>query len=142
VLAVVVLALSVAAPLAAKGPTTKLVITGPGISAPIDVTSAAAIAPSVFGGEFIGPPATEPPALWKRYTIRFHVMPPRETTARPMYQVLFTRDPLSGEAFIYLPSLAEPAGRMNRHTIVREGHDGHWHRASPAWAGAIAAALP
>ena len=136
------LAVPLAVPLSAKGPTTKLVITGPGLSAPVEISSPAAIAPSVYGGEFIGQPAPPPPAILKRYTVTFHVLAPRETAPRPRYQVQFARDPLSAEAFVYLPAPTEPAGKANRHTIMREGQDGRWHHAAPAWSRAVAAALP
>lgn len=135
------LVLALTMPLSAKGPTTKLVVTGPGIATPIEVTSPAAIAPSVYGGEFFGRPVSAPPVAWTRYTVTFHLLPPRETTPRAMYQVQFVRDPLSADAFVYLPAPTEPAGQANRHTISREGQDGHWYRAAPAWGRAVAAAL-
>lgn len=126
----------------AKGPTVRLTVAGPGLAAPVDIRTPEAIRPSVWGGEFIGQPAAEPPAVLRRYLVSFHVDLPRDQGVRVMYVVKYARDPFTGQGFVYLPGRQDTWGEVNRHTIGRDGQDGRWHRAERRWSDAVAAALP
>jgi len=132
--------------LQAKGPTVKLTITGPGLTAPIEIVEPAILdASNVFGGSFIGEtlqaaPRIEPPI----YTVSFHVQSP-EWMRRPvsaMYAVSVARDARTGLLWVYLPGRGEPGYALNTGTILRDGQDGHWHRPPHEWAAAIAKYVP
>ena len=141
-LALVVLAMTLTSAVEAKGPTVKLTVTGPPLSNPIDITTPRAVSATVYGGEFIGAVATEPPTVLPRYTVSFHVQLPREQGVRVMYVVYYARDPLTGHGFVYLPARGEEWGRLNSSTISRDGQDGRWHHATQSWSDALAASLP
>ena len=123
----------------AKGPTTRLVISGPGLSQPVETTDPKALA-NVWGGSFIAEPAPEPDSALPRYLVTFYVQAPRETP-RAMYAVTYVRDPQSGRGFVYLPGRGEEGWAMNVRTILRDGQDGRWHRANREWSDALARAL-
>jgi hypothetical protein len=95
------LVIALAGGLAAKGQTTRLVISGPDLPQPVETTDPKALS-NVWGGSFIAEPAPQPDAALPRYLVTFYVQPPRDTP-RPMYGVTYVRDPQSGEGFIYLP---------------------------------------
>ena len=141
-LALVVLAMTFTSAVEAKGPTVKLTVTGPLLSKPIDITTPRAVRATVYGGEFIGAAATEPPKVLPRYTVSFHVLLPREQGVRVMYVVYYARDSVTGQGFVYLPARGEEWGRLNSGTISRDGQDGRWHHATQWWSDAIAASLP
>jgi hypothetical protein len=144
----------ITATLVAKGSTVRLTIAGPGLSSPLELTSPAAIAANVYGGNFIGNRATEPDKAFPRYTVSFYVelpgssiprmlyVEPPEEIGRMMYVVYYARNPRTGQGFVYLPGRDDGWYRFNIHTIGREEQDGKWHEATPAWSAAIAAALP
>jgi len=133
------LVLGLAARVAAKGPTTRLVISGPGLPHPIETTEPKVLA-NVWGGSFIAEPSPEADPALPRYLVTFYVQPPR-ATPRAMYVVTYVRDPQSGSGFIYLPGRGEEGWAMNVRTILRDGQDGRWHRASAEWSDALARAL-
>jgi hypothetical protein len=131
------------APLAAKGPTVKLTVTGASLTHPVDITSGKALDANIWAGDFLGAPASEPEASLPRYTVSFFAAPPRQPVAvmAVMYVVQLALDTRSGEGFVYLPGEGDSDYRTNIHTILRDGQDGKWHRATPQWSGAIAQAL-
>jgi hypothetical protein len=139
-LAVLSLVLALAEGMAAKGPTTRLVISGPGLPQPIETTDPEALA-NVWAGSFIGEPASEPDKSLSRYAVTFYVRPPREAFSRAMYVVYYVRDPGSGRGFVYLPGRGEEGWAMNVRTILRDGQDGRWHQAAAGWNDAVASAL-
>jgi hypothetical protein len=139
-LAILTLVVALADGLAAKGPTTRLVISGPGLSPPVETTNPKALA-NVWGGDFIAEPASEPDKALPRYLVTFYVQAPREATPIPKYVVSYVRDPRSGRGFIYLPGRGEQGHAMNVRTILREGQDGRWHHAATEWSDAVALAL-
>lgn len=96
----------IAAPAAAKGITRRLVVTGPAVPVGLEITDPAALA-NVWGGEFIGPPTSEPDAAWPRYVVAFDVQPPRTDAVRMMYVVMYVRDPKGPGGFVYLPGRGE-----------------------------------
>ena len=94
----------------------------------------------MWAGRFIAEPAPEPDPALPRYLVTFYVQAPRETP-RAMYAVTYVRDPQSDSGFVYLPGRGEEGWAMNVSTILREGQDGHWHRAEPEWSDAVGAAI-
>ena len=140
-LVALLMTMTMAGAMSAKGRTVKLTVAGSGLSHPIQITDPNAVAANVWGGDFIGTPAKEPDKALPRYVVSFYVEPPREKV-RMMYVVYYARDPQTGEGFIYLPGRGEEWYRLNVSTIFRDGEDGTWRHASPAWSKAIAAVLP
>ena len=138
-LAILTLMVALAAGLAAKGPTTRLVITGPGLSQPVETTDPKVLA-NVWAGRFIAQPAPDPDCALPRYLVTFYVQPPREMP-RAMYVVTYVRDPQSGSGFIYLPGRGEDGWRTNVSTILRDGQDGRWHHADREWSESLARVL-
>jgi hypothetical protein len=121
--------------------TVKLTISGPGLPQSIEVTDPFALAlASVFSGEFIGTPATEPDPSWPRYAVAFDVQ--TLDRVKMAYVVSYSRSRWTGEGFIYLPGRGENWYRLNISTIIRDGQDGRWHHAPAAWSHAINAHLP
>lgn len=104
------------------------------------VTDARVLAMSnVFAGAFIGEPV-DVPNYQTIYRIAFDIQA-REGVRAEAYVVNYALDG-QGQAFIYLPGRGEPSYRGNVGTIIRDGRDGKWHRASAAWSAAIQPYLP
>ena len=105
-----------------------------------DITDARVLAlSSVFAGAFIAQPVDVPNYL-TAYTISFDIQA-REGVRADAYVVQYAIDG-QGQSFIYLPGRGEPSYRGNVSTIIRDGQDGRWHRASAEWSAAIQPYLP
>jgi len=141
---VIAFALLASIGLEAKGATVKLTITGPGLTAPVEIVEAAILAESnVFAGSFIGDTVdTAPQAKVATYTVSFDVQPPQNRPVKTAYAVLLAREVRTGALWLYLPGRGEAGYGLNVGTILRDGQDGHWHRPPAAWASAIAKYLP
>jgi hypothetical protein len=130
----------------AKGTTVKLSLTGPGLAQPIEIVEPAILGGSnVWEGSFIGDTlAAAPPVKPRIYTLSFDVRLPEwmRQGVKTMYTVSLARDAKSGELLLYLPGRGEPGYPRNVGTMLRDGQDGHWHRASLAWATALAKYVP
>jgi hypothetical protein len=140
---VVVIALQALSFVAGIKETTRLVVTGPGLAVPIEITDPSSLTESnVFGGRFIGDAADAPSDDgWTRYVVVFDVQ--TATGIKPdAYTIVFARSRWTNDAMIYLPGRGDAAYRRNISTILREGQDGRWHHASGVWASAILARLP
>jgi hypothetical protein len=124
----------------AKGPTIKLIVSGPGLASSLEIREARAIAPNLWGDDFYGAPTPAPDAAWPRYVVAFYAAAPEEGVSR-RYVVTFVRDPKSGNAFVYFPGRGEEGYRLNVGTILR-GIEGTWRTADRPWGDAIAAWLP
>ncbi|MEZ5316235.1 MAG: hypothetical protein R2752_02430 [Vicinamibacterales bacterium] len=146
VIALALLAGPLLGPVAAKGPTVLVTVTGPGLPGEIEVTDPAALA-DVWGApagcgtsdRFFTASAAAPDRTLPRYDVAFHVRigEAGTTASRVMYLVRFAWDPVSGLGFVYLPGPGDAAYAVNRGTIMRGVNDGRWFRASARWAGAI-----
>jgi hypothetical protein len=139
-LLVVVLAIASVGPLAAKGNTTKLTVTGRTLPRAFDVLDSRLLgASNVFDGAFISSPAARPAAEWPRYTVAFHVESPA-WMRRPVevrYVLVYATDPVSGAGFVYIPARGEPGHAVNAGTIERSASEGRWFLAAEAWASVL-----
>ena len=116
--------------------TTRLTISAAGVD-PNEVIDPGVLALSnVFAGTFIGEPADAPHPSLPRHTISFDIQT-LDGVKTDAYVVHYCVDRSTGEAFVYLPGSGEPSYRRNVSTILREGQDGYWHRASAEWSHAI-----
>jgi hypothetical protein len=122
--------------------TTKLTVIAPAASRLIEITDPDVLRLShVFAGSFIGQQASAPDASLTRYTITFDIQT-LEGVKTSAYVVQYCVDDTTGLGFVYLPGRGDPAHRRNISTILREGQDGTWRRASSEWTAAIQAYLP
>src|SRR5688572_7334451 len=82
-----------AAPVNAKGPVVKLVVSGPDLRAPIEVTDPEAINADIYGANFIdrqrGPHEPNVGGPVSPYQIQFYVDLPRQEGVQMMYVVYF-----------------------------------------------------
>ncbi|MDO8681619.1 MAG: hypothetical protein Q7R30_24170 [Acidobacteriota bacterium] len=58
------------------------------------------------------------------------------------YVMHYAIDPATDQGFLYLPGRGEDGYRLNTNLIIRDGHDGRWHRADPTWASLVNGYLP
>lgn len=119
--------------------TVRLTVTSAGI-APLVLTDGPIVdGANVFAGGFIGEPTGPPPSSHRRYRISFDVQT-LDGVKREAYVVYYvTGGPDDG--YVYLPGQDALEYRRNISTILRDGHDGLWHRADGAWARALNAML-
>ena len=132
----IVAVVSVGAFEAAIKSTTRLTISAAGVD-PNEIIDPGVLALSnVFAGTFIGEPADAPHPSLPRHTISFDIQT-LDGIKTDAYLVHYCVDRATGQAFVYLPGWGEPSYRRNVSTILREGQDGRWHRASAKWSHAI-----
>ena len=142
---VAALGVSLVQPVHAKGPTVRLVVTGASLVEPLDVTDPEVLGRSgVYGGTFLGDLVAEPDRSLSRYRVFFHVELPKWLNAgvQVKYVVTYVTDPRTGTSFVYLPGRGEDGYWLNVRTIIRDGRDGAWHKASDQWAAALGRHLP
>ena len=126
-----------AAPVAQIKETVRLTVSGSAIAQPLEIKDRRLLALSnVFAGSFIGAPAGEPDPVWPRYTVTFDIQTGNGVRT-PGYTIDYVKSRWTGEGFIYLPGRGTDRYRINIFTILRDGMDGAWHRASDAWSAAI-----
>ena len=131
--------------LEAKGTTVKLTLVGPGLAALVEIVEPAILDRSnVWEGSFLGELADAPGVTQAPYTLNFDVQPPEwmRQAPRTMYTVRLARNAKSGGLLLYLPGRGESGYQLNVSTMLRDTHDGHWHRPPAAWASAIAKYVP
>jgi hypothetical protein len=154
------------ASLAAKGPTTRIVITDIARGSVTEITNRAVLEHfQVWAGRgtYSGPPdrqtegthgfivdwtagaVDERPRQLRRYELKFYVSPkralPSSVAANPLadelaYVVLYEQDPSTGRGYVYLPGKSDEHFRSNVRTIHR-GLEGQWLHASSAWESAF-----
>jgi len=154
-------------PLAAKGPTTRIVITDLARGGVSEITDRSVLEPfQVWDGQgtYSGAPGQETegkdgfivdwrsgiiddrPDGLRRYELRFYVRPrtgaaPRSGPAEELaYVVLYEHDPATGRGYVYLPGRSDEHFSLNVRTIHRRV-EGHWLRANEAWQ-TVFASLP
>ena len=135
-LAVLLMLLGMPAAASAKGPTVKIMISGGGLTSAIEVTDARILHISnVWGGQFLDRSrgtAKEPPRGLQRYEVSFYIKF-ADNDARKKYVVYYFPNPVAEQGYIYLPGKHETWFNLNVGTIWRQGQDGKWNYASPAW---------
>jgi hypothetical protein len=122
--------------------TTKITIASAAFVEPLEITSDTMLLSRshVYQGGFLGGITTPPDAALPRYTITFDIQT-LEGVKQAAYVVQYCVD-AAGDGYIYLPGRGDPAHRRNISTILRDGQDGNWHRASDEWSAAIRPYLP
>ena len=147
---IILLLLAIPAELFAKAETSKIIIKGIDLSAPIDITDPKTLANfSVWTGTGTGctgdcsPPSPESfivdwsqpvahhPSGLHRYEVSFYAKMPDE---RLIYVVFYEYDPATGHGYVYFPGRTEDWYRLNVSTILH-GVEGKWFRAWSVWDG-------
>ncbi len=145
---VLMAAFTLPALLTAKGRTVKIVVTGGGLAAPVEITDTAVSRFGVWEGPGTavnGVPQTEGfIADWKQgsvgerpegrqvYELSFWAARDQEAP-RLVYVVLYDIDPSTKEGFVYLGGHALETHTLNTRSIYRRGFEGKRFRATKAW---------
>lgn len=145
-------------PLWAKGPTTRIVIAGPALPAPLRITDAALLRQfSVWSGLGTGAngvessegfiidwhsgTSAEPALHLPRYEVSFYAKyanrPLASQDEHLAYVVRYAPDVAAGRGYVYLPGRGDDAFALNARTIFR-GVEGRWFKATDAWYQAAA----
>jgi hypothetical protein len=123
----------------AKADTVRITISGGGLTRAIEITDPHVLALSnVWFGQFLDAsrtPESEPPKGPSPYEVSFFVKL-AENNVRKMYVAYYYPNSPEKQGLIYLPSEGA-VWRLNASTILREGRDGKWNYASPAWESLI-----
>ena len=121
--------------------TVRLTITSADVAAPLVITDGPIVErANVFAGTFIGEPSGPPDPARRRYRLSFDVQT-LDGIKQEAYVVLYAQGDGNDDGYVYLPGPDAPEYRRNISTIIRDGHDGAWHRSDAAWARALNAAL-
>jgi hypothetical protein len=128
----------------AKADTIKITISGGGLTTAFEITDSQVLALSnAWFGQFLDAsrtPLNEPPkGLLGPYEVSFFA-DLGENNSRKVYVVYYYPDSQERQGLIYLPREGA-VWRLNASTILREGRDGKWNYASPAWEALIKPAL-
>lgn len=147
------LVLACAAPLAAKEPTRKLVISGGHLAGIVEITDSATLALSdVYTGGFLAPTggAVRDVSGLPEYDLAFylddHRRPPLlRLFARPhlyrAYVVRLALDTVTHEGWVYLPGGDDLWASWNHGVIIRRDREHRWNRTSAEWTRRIAGVL-
>jgi len=154
----VVFALGLTIPLSAKGPTTKIVVTGASLTQPIEITDAAVLRPflvwagagtrTCVGGitnciegttgfivDWVNGPVDAPPSGLTSYVVAFYSESggsDRTAVEELAYVVRYVYDASTRKGYVYLPGKGEPNYELNTSSI-RRGVEGRWFGANLAW---------
>jgi hypothetical protein len=134
-----------------KGITTKIVVAGGDLAAPIELRERDVIAPfnvwsgpgtSMNGVEGVDgfivdwrAGAVDPPlAQLQQFEISFYADHSPSSSSSPVYVVSYGIDRSNGEGYVYLPGRSDPRWGANVRSIIRgPQYEGHWFRAAEAW---------
>jgi len=149
-LSIILLLLAIPAELFAKAETSKIIIKGADLSAPIEITNPKTLAnfsvwtgtgtnctghcpqpsPESFIVDWSQPMADHPSGL-HRYEVSFSAKMPDE---RLIYVVFYEYDPATEHGYVYFPGRTEEWYRLNLSTIFH-GVEGKWFCAWNVWEG-------
>ncbi len=134
---------------AAKSPPTKVVVSGPGLTAPVTITDPARIAPfNPWSREFIAWDrglVAQPPSLADAYRVSIYV--DERTPSSPAYVLYYVPGAGAAPGRIYVPGPGDPDYRLNIGTIMgasssdRWDPDGKWQYATAGADAAIQGAI-
>lgn len=125
--------------------TLRLDVAGGDLAKPISVTNKNLLDLShVYVGQFLGEFVDGVDTKWPRYAVRLvfepEVAPPDADANRNKqrtYLIHYSLNWQTGEGYIHLPGPRETGYRENAGVIIRDGHDGRWHRAEATWSSLL-----
>lgn len=134
--ALLLVALVVAAPAAfAKAPPDKVVVTGPRLRAPLEITDLATLGQfDPWTGDFFAPGQDvleSLPTPDRAYDLLIYLKDDGGIE-RVIYAMSYYADPATGQGYLRLPGVGERWNDVNRSTILRDG-EARWLRVSPAF---------
>ena len=143
-IAIVSIALACAmftASITAKGKTVKLVVSGGGLTSPVEISGEDVAFANPWSDAFVSSwSAVSEPALNARhFEVSFY-----EQMATADVRVKYLVDYVPGapgRGVIHLPGRGDPRYRANVSTIVRDGQDGKWFPASSEWERVVGSRL-
>ena len=153
-LLIILLLLAIPTELFAKAETSKIIIKGADLRAPIEITDPKTLAKflvwtgtgttcTTAAGTSCAPPSTESfivdwsqaivdhPSELHRYEVSFYAKMPEE---RLIYVVFYEYDPAKKRGYVYFPGKTEEWYRLNVSTIFH-GVEGKWFRSWSLWDG-------
>jgi hypothetical protein len=120
----------------AKAPTVKIIISGGGLTRPIEVTDQRILDMSnIWSAQFLDRSkgtAKEPPRGLQHYEVSFYIKT-ADNEIRKKYVLYYYPGPSTEPGYIYLPGKGEAWYFLNVGAILRDKQDGKWNYASPAW---------
>lgn len=139
--AALVVALAATTVLAAQGikETVRLTVTSAGVAPLVITDGPILVRGNVFVGRFIGELTGPPDPSHPLHRLSFDVQG-MDAIKAEAYVVYYAKGDLD-DGYVYLPGPGAPEYRRNISTIIRDGHDGAWHRADPTWARELNAVL-
>jgi hypothetical protein len=125
--------------------TVRLDVAGGDLAKPISVTNKSLLDLShVYVGQFLGEIVDGVESQWPRYTVRLVFEPEiplpgadANRNKQRTYLIHYSLNWQTGEGYVYLPGPSESGYRENAGVIIRDGHDGRWHRAEAAWSSLL-----
>ena len=158
----ILVVLSATALVFAKGPTTKITITGAGLRNPVEITNPEVLknfnvwsGRGTFAGDaegtdgfiidWVSGAIAERPNGLRTYALSFYTKnDERPSNGQPdpqlVYIVSYAVDPVTGQGYVYLPGKSDESYSLNTHSILR-GCEGSWFRANAAWQTAFGNAV-
>jgi hypothetical protein len=133
-----------------KGPVDLILVSGGGLNQPIEISDPASLnAFNPWTGQFADWKAkalVDAPCYRRSFEVLFYMKwPERRSSALDrgdLKMIYATRYCWTGEAgYVYLPGPDEPLYGPNGGTIIRDGADGKWHPATPAWDSLLSSAV-
>jgi hypothetical protein len=128
----------------AKGPVVKLVVTGPDLRAPIEITDPDAIDVQVYGATFVdrqsGPIKDVPATPIPSYRVQFYVALAPDDDVQMKYVVYYAWDSAKGSARVYFPGRHDPWWRHNVFTVALP-LEGEWYHTTDRWGQAVQKAI-
>ena len=125
--------------------TVRLDVAGGDLAKPISVTNKSLLDLShVYAGQFLGEIVDGVESQWPRYTVRLVFEPEialpdadANRNKQRTYLIQYSLNRQTGEGYVYLPGPSESGYRENIGVIIRDGHDGRWHRAEATWSSLL-----
>jgi len=123
----------------AKAPTVRITITGGGLNGPIQITDTQILEMShAWGTAFLDAshsPLTQAPKVSTTYEVTLYSRI-AQNDIRKTCVLYYSPRPSPEQGFIYLPGRGT-VYMLNAGTMTRQGRDGRWNYASPAWEALI-----
>jgi hypothetical protein len=120
----------------AKGETARVTISGGGLANPIQITDAKVLEVNqAWGGEFLDlsrPPLMQAPNIDNPYEVTFYSRIADNDIRKTCVFFYSASSAPAAQGIIYLPGKGALYW-LNSGTMIREGRDGKWSYASPAW---------
>jgi hypothetical protein len=128
----------------AKGPVVKLVVAGPDLVEPIEITDPEAIDVDVYGATFVdreaGPIEEVPTTPVPPYVVQFYDALTPDDDVQMKYVVYYVYDWAERRARVYFPGRHDAWWRHNVFTVAHQ-FEGEWYYTTESWGRAVQEAI-